>query len=271
MPGEGFRKTSFIITSAWELTSAETCSFRFIWSNSGVPLHYWASRVPIRIPRIDSFGVCLLGQERYSGITFIVTHGESLRRRMSSEFPDEMAGLGLGGSMDEKDGGDGDDEEIEHERLLVFEIGNREYAVTVDAVRTVVEPEDITRVPLSSAAIEGIMDLRGEITAVINPKVHFGVASSDWSELERLVIFNRPPDRQPAGIRVDNVVGVEAFPAPLFYSLEEIDPDEYRGHEDLLSSVVTRFENGEVVERIGLIDTEAMVEASGQVAAEPIS
>lgn len=192
---------------------------------------------------------------------------------MSSEFPDEMPGLGFGGSTDERDGGDDEDEaEIEHERLLVFEIGDREYAATVDAIRTVVEPGEMTRVPLSSAAIEGVMDLRGEITAVINPRVHFGVASSAASsDLERLVVFNRPPDRQPAGIRVDRVVGVEAFPAPLFYPLDEVESDDFRTHENLLSSVIQRFENGEVVERIGVIDTEAMVDASGEVAAEPIS
>jgi purine-binding chemotaxis protein CheW len=190
---------------------------------------------------------------------------------MSSEFPDGMPGLDLGGSTDEQDGGD-DEEEIEHERLLVFEIGDREYAATVDAVRTVVEPEDMTRVPLSSAAIEGIMDLRGEIIAVINPRVHFGVGPSSMpSELERLVIFNRPPDRQPAGIRVDRVVGVEAFPAPLFYPLDEVESDAFRSHSDLIASVIQRFEDGEVTERIGVIDTEAMVDASGQVAAEPIS
>ncbi|MFW5919188.1 MAG: chemotaxis protein CheW [archaeon] len=192
---------------------------------------------------------------------------------MSSEFPDEMPGLDLGGSTDEQDGGDdGDDAEIEHERLLVFEIGDREYAATVDAVRTVVEPGEMTRVPLSSAAIEGVVDLRGEITAVINPRVHFGVASSSASsELERLVIFNRPPDRQPAGIRVDRVVGVEAFPAPLFYPTDEVESEDFRTHDDLLASVIQRFEDGEVTERIGVIDTEAMVDASGRVAAEPLS
>ena len=192
---------------------------------------------------------------------------------MSSEFPDEMPGLDLGRSTDEQGGGDDEDEEeIEHERLLVFEIGDRKYAATVDAVRTVVEPGDMTRVPLSSAAIEGIMDLRGEITAVINPRVHFGVASSETPpELERLLIFNRPPDRQPAGIRVDRVVGVEAFPAPLFFPVDEVESDDFRTHDDLLASVIQRFEDGAVTERVGVIDTEAMVDASGQVAAEPIS
>ncbi|MFT4890317.1 MAG: purine-binding chemotaxis protein CheW [Halobacteriales archaeon] len=190
---------------------------------------------------------------------------------MSSEFPDEMTGVGFGGSMDEQDGGDdGDDEEVEHERLLVFEIGDREYAATVEAVKTVVEPGDITRVPLSSDAIEGIVDLRGEITAVINPRVHFGVTSSSMSpELERLVIFNRPPDHQPAGIRVDRVIGVEAFPAPLFYHPEEFESDAYEGQDDLITAVVQRFEDDEVTDRIGVIDTEAMVDASGRVAAEP--
>ncbi|MEF8757061.1 MAG: chemotaxis protein CheW [Halobacteriales archaeon] len=192
---------------------------------------------------------------------------------MASEFPDEMTGVGLGGSTDEQDGGDdGDDEEVEHGRLLVFEIGDREYAATVEAVKTVVEPGDITRVPLSSDAIEGIVDLRGEITAVINPRVHFGVTSASMvPELERLVIFNRPPDGQPAGIRVDRVIGVEAFPAPLFYDPDEVESDAFAGQDDLIAAVVQRFEDDEVTERIGVIDTEAMVDASGQVAAESVS
>lgn len=194
---------------------------------------------------------------------------------MSSEFPDEMPGLDLGGSTDDQNGGNGEDEEaeIEHERLLVFQIGERRYAATVDAVRTVVKPGEMTRVPLSSAAIEGVMDLRGEITAIINPRVHLGISSSSSTapERERFVIFNRPPDGQPAGMRVDDVVGVEAFPAPLFYSLNEVESDVFGPYGEVLASVIQRFEDETVTERIGVIDTEAMVEASGEVAAEPIS
>lgn len=191
---------------------------------------------------------------------------------MSSEFPDEMPGLDLGGSNDEQDGGNGaDEEETERERLLVFEIGDRRFAATVDAVRTVVEPGEMTRVPLSSAAIEGIMDLRGEITAIINPRVHLGIPPSPTGgEGERFLIFNRPPDGQPAGIRVDDVIGVESFPAPLFYAVDEVETDAFDPHSEVLASVIQRFDDGTVTERIGVIDTEAMVGASGEVAAEPI-
>jgi len=191
---------------------------------------------------------------------------------MSSEFPDEMPGLDFGRSRDERERESDDEDDVERERLLVFEIGDRRFAAMVDAVRTVVEPGDLTRVPLSSAAIEGVMDLRGEITAVINPRVHLGVSTPPSnSERERIVIFHRPPDCQPAGIRVDRVVDVEAFPAPLFYAVDEVEDDSFRTPDDVVAAVVQRFADGEVTEAIGVLDTEALVEASGRVATQPTS
>jgi len=185
---------------------------------------------------------------------------------MSSELPDDILGVD-----DQGDGGGGgdDDEDVERRRMVLFRIGRSLYAVQVDAVRTVVEPGDLTDVPQSSPAIEGVMDLRGDITAVIDPHVHFASAEVGDERDRRIVVIDRGPDRQAAGFLVDEVRGVDSIPAPYFYDVEEVETEteEFRRTGDLVVAFVQRPDD-DGMERIGVLDTEAVVQASERSRAE---
>ncbi|SEV97342.1 chemotaxis protein CheW [Natrinema salifodinae] len=111
-------------------------------------------------------------------------------------------------------------------RFVFAAVGEHRLALPVDAVRTITEPADeLTRVPRAPSAIEGLMDLRGEITAVIDPSVHFPVSESR-SKRERLLVLDRPNDQQSAAIRVDTVLSVETVP-------ERNVIDDASDHDDL--------------------------------------
>ncbi|WP_135820087.1 chemotaxis protein CheW [Halostella litorea] len=134
---------------------------------------------------------------------------------MSTDLPDELLDIDDVGFDEEKrdpEGGDGDDEPEEQERVLVFRVGDRTYGLDVGDVRSIVELGERTRVPRSGDAIDGIMDLRGDITALIDPRKLLPVPVGTAPENQRVIVFDRPADDQSAGIRVDAIEGVRSYP-----------------------------------------------------------
>ncbi|WP_435553134.1 chemotaxis protein CheW [Natrinema sp. CGMCC1.2065] len=150
----------------------------------------------------------------------------------------------LGIDIDDDRTGDGDEDEQETLLRFVFVgVGEHRLALPVDSVRTIAEPPDeLTRVPRAPSAIEGLMDLRGEITAVIDPRVHFPV-SEERSGRERLLVLDRPSDRQSAAIRVDDVIGVETVPESDIVDDESVADSDLTGdalEHPLVVAIVTR-------------------------------
>ncbi|WP_255170010.1 chemotaxis protein CheW [Natrononativus amylolyticus] len=121
------------------------------------------------------------------------------------------------------------DETEELVRFVVLEIGPHRLAVDVDDVKTITDPpETLTAVPRSSRAVDGVTDLRGEITAVIDSRVHFPV-EAEPPAAQRLIVFDRPTDRQPAAIRVDEVVGVETVPERAVRGADDLEDPTVAG------------------------------------------
>lgn len=143
----------------------------------------------------------------------------------------------LGIDIDDADGGrrrdanDPDDDQEELEQFVFFGLGDHRFAIPVAAVSTLAEvPDELTRVPRAPTAIEGMVDLRGEITAVVDPRVHFpGIGGSDRSGRERLLVLDRPADQQSAAIRVDDVIGVETVPVSDIFDETSIEDGPLSG------------------------------------------
>ncbi|SDJ93455.1 chemotaxis protein CheW [Natronorubrum texcoconense] len=135
---------------------------------------------------------------------------------MVPDLSEKLLGIDIDDADDpDRRNADGPDEdEVELEQFVYFGLGDDRFALPVDAIRTLAEvSEQVTRVPRSPDAIEGMIDLRGEITAVIDPHVHFpGLATDEQVGRERLLVLDRPADQQSVAIRVDDVMGVETVP-----------------------------------------------------------
>ena len=108
------------------------------------------------------------------------------------------------------------------QRFLVVTLGEHRLAIPVDAVRSTTEEPALTRVPRSPESIRGLTDIRGEITAVVEPRIHFPTERHPPDE-RQLVIIDRPADRQSAGILVDTVAGVESVPGTDVLDEEDIE------------------------------------------------
>lgn len=187
---------------------------------------------------------------------------------MATELPEKLLDLddeeGSGGR--DPDPQEAEEETEERERFVVFRIGSTRYAVDVETVRSVVEVGEYTRVPRSSEAIDGVMDLRGDITAIIDPRVHLPTDESPFgSDDQRIVVFDRPSDRQGAGIRVDRVTGVESVPVSRIFRrpAPEEGVDESAFAHGLVRGVISQPAGDDQFERISLLDVEELVAVAG--------
>ncbi|MEY7847854.1 chemotaxis protein CheW [Natrarchaeobius sp. A-rgal3] len=133
---------------------------------------------------------------------------------MAPDLPEKLLGIDIGAAENRKQPETANRTERAEElvRLVLFGIGEHRLAVPVDDVRTITDvPDDLTRVPRTPPAIEGMTDLRGEITAVIDITAHFPV-SEDRPGREQLLVFDTPGDEQSAAARIDDVLSVESIP-----------------------------------------------------------
>lgn len=142
---------------------------------------------------------------------------------MSPELPEKLLGIDIDDPSEERRrNATATDEAEELARFVFFTLGDLRLAVPVDAVKTIVDPPALTTVPRSSTAIDGITDLRGEITAVIDTRTHFPVGEPPSDP--RLIVFDRPTDEQSAAITVDDVLGVETVPVrDVFANADDIE------------------------------------------------
>lgn len=195
------------------------------------------------------------------------------------ELPEELIGIEEELDIEDEAGPDvsigqtetevsDESEREEREQFVVFGLGDDQYALHVNAVRQLVDVGDRTRVPRTSEAIDGITDLRGEITAVIDPRVLFGLPSSDIPvELQELVVFATGPDQGNAGIRVDEVVGVEAIPVSrVVLDTSDVETDREtvadQLSDPLVAGLLRERVEGDVFDYVPVVDVEAVLDVA---------
>lgn len=76
---------------------------------------------------------------------------------------------------------------IETEQVLEFRLDEETYCVSIDYVTEIVDMGELTPIPNSPPHVEGVIDLRGRTTSIVDPKVGLGIGG----ELgERIIIFD---------------------------------------------------------------------------------
>lgn len=120
--------------------------------------------------------------------------------------------------------------------VVEFTLGTERCALDIDSVDSIVEKKQITRVPRAPEAVEGVMDLRGETTAVVDPKTLLSVGSG--SKAESILVLDRDDDKQRIGIRVGDVEEVSNYP-----------PEQVDGNGDL-AGIETDAIEGELVKGV---------------------
>lgn len=88
-------------------------------------------------------------------------------------------------------------------QLVVFKIGDEEFGVDIVQVREIVRLLEITRMPKAPAFIEGVVNLRGQVVAVIDLARRLDVPTKPRSENTRIIIVEI--EHNTVGMIVDSV------------------------------------------------------------------
>jgi purine-binding chemotaxis protein CheW len=98
-------------------------------------------------------------------------------------------------------------------QVVEFLLGKEHFAIDLFDVKEVVEYTRITRLPNSPSYIKGIIDLRGEITTIIDLKEALAISDSEdrTEEHSRIIVLDDQITASKTGIMVDDVLSVSTY------------------------------------------------------------
>lgn len=88
-------------------------------------------------------------------------------------------------------------------QLVVFTIGDEEFGVDISQVREIVRLVQITYLPRAPEFIEGVVNLRGQVLAIIDLAKRLGVPSKPRGETTRIIVVEL--EQNTVGMIVDSV------------------------------------------------------------------
>jgi purine-binding chemotaxis protein CheW len=105
-------------------------------------------------------------------------------------------------------------------QYLSFFLGGQEYATDILRVQEIKGWDTVTRVPYSPNYILGVINLRGAIVPVVDPRVRFALESAPFDSATVVIVV------RVAGARGERIVGlvVDAVSDVYSFSAENIQP-----------------------------------------------
>jgi purine-binding chemotaxis protein CheW len=98
-------------------------------------------------------------------------------------------------------------------QVVEFLLGKEHYAIDLFDVREVVEYTSITKLPDTPSYMKGIIDLRGEITTIIDLKERLNILDKSNLPIDnsRIIVLDEKITKAKTGILVDDVLAVSTF------------------------------------------------------------
>lgn len=109
-----------------------------------------------------------------------------------------------------------ENENIHDMQLVVFRLGNEEYGADITQVREIIRVGEITSIPQAPPDIPGVINLRGQITTVVNLRKRMGMEDREADGNSRIVLVE--VDRKTVGLVVDSVTEV------MYVTASQIEP-----------------------------------------------
>ena len=94
--------------------------------------------------------------------------------------------------------------------VIEFVVAYENYAVESSFVREVYPLKDLTPVPGAPAFVLGVINVRGQIVSVIDPKQFFGLPEKGLTDLNKVLLIDN--GRMEFGLLADAVLGLRHIP-----------------------------------------------------------
>lgn len=124
-------------------------------------------------------------------------------------------------------------------RVLEFTLGEEHYCLDITHVEEIVKRESITRVPNTPDYVEGVVDLRGQITTILDPKALLDIDEDGPESL--LVVFD------PEGFEDQGAIGWVVDEVRQVVPIAESEVNDPPVEEDYIEGVVDREDEDEFV------------------------
>jgi len=85
----------------------------------------------------------------------------------------------------------------ETRQYMTFKLGDELFAIDVARVREVLEVSQITRVPTAPDYMRGVVNVRGQATAVVDLRVRFGLPKKNDTVHTRIIVMELELDGEP--------------------------------------------------------------------------
>lgn len=100
--------------------------------------------------------------------------------------------------------------DLDSVKVIVFQLGEKEYAIPVNQVQGIEKAMHITRVPKTPSYVKGVINLRGVVTPIIDLRDRFNVKSMVENDDTRIIIISL--DDMEVGFIVDAANDVMDIP-----------------------------------------------------------
>ncbi|MCS7130595.1 MAG: chemotaxis protein CheW [Archaeoglobaceae archaeon] len=105
-------------------------------------------------------------------------------------------------------------------QVIVFRLGEERYGVDISQVREIIRPSQITKIPNAPDFVEGVINLRGQITTIVNLRKRFGMVPKPIDNDTRIIVVEY--NNAVIGMMVDTVNEVKYLPQKDIESLPSI-------------------------------------------------
>lgn len=150
-------------------------------------------------------------------------------------------------------------------QIVIFRLGNEEFGAPINSVLEISRMMDITRIPQAPGFIEGMINLRGQVIAVIDLKRQFNFLSSrPFPKTSKIVVVQ--VKEETFGLIVDDVPEVLRVPEGDIETAPEAIQSGIKRH--YISGVAKVGERLIIVLDLARILTPDEVESMGKLSLE---
>lgn len=96
-------------------------------------------------------------------------------------------------------------------QAITFQLARETYGVDVHQIKEIIKTREYVKVPNAPSFVEGVINLRGQITPIVDLRKIFDVECKKEDDNSRIIMVDL--NSEVIGLIVDSVVGVVTVPA----------------------------------------------------------